>query len=166
MPPIESNARVIEPPARTTVEDGPASSEDEQLAPESEHPSRTPKPKKAKLKAVNTTPPCAKVKPDQPPKEPKERGTARDGLVSEKLHKFKLGEEFVDAADPVGLGKILAAARKKAGFTQVQVADKMDSNQGNIGRLERGENDPQWTTVCRYAEAIEMSIADIFCPKQ
>ena len=47
----------------------------------------------------------------------------------------------------------LLKARAAAGLTQAQVADRMDTSQGNVARLETGRVAPSIRTLERYAHA-------------
>ncbi|MCB5162339.1 helix-turn-helix domain-containing protein [Marinomonas algarum] len=47
----------------------------------------------------------------------------------------------------------LIGMRIKAGLTQQQVAEKMHTQKSNISRLERGNANPNWSTLSKYAQA-------------
>lgn len=47
----------------------------------------------------------------------------------------------------------LISMRARAGLTQEQVAKKMATQKSNISRLERGNTNPSWDTLTRYANA-------------
>lgn len=47
----------------------------------------------------------------------------------------------------------LLSMRSKAGLTQEQVAEKMHTKKSNISRLERGNANPSWATLLKYAHA-------------
>ncbi len=51
------------------------------------------------------------------------------------------------------LAAALIEARSRAHLTQEQVAERMNTTQGNIARLESGKKMPSTTTLKRYAEA-------------
>jgi transcriptional regulator with XRE-family HTH domain len=51
------------------------------------------------------------------------------------------------------VGQELAAARHRAGMTQIQVAQALGTDQGNIARLEAGKVSPTLRTLQRYAAA-------------
>jgi ribosome-binding protein aMBF1 (putative translation factor) len=55
------------------------------------------------------------------------------------------------------LAQVLVAARAKAGLTQVQVAEKMGTDQAVVARLEGGKK-PSLSTLERYAEAVGRSL--------
>lgn len=54
----------------------------------------------------------------------------------------------------------LLSMRTKAGLTQEQVAQKMQTQKSNISRLEKGNSNPSWSTLVKYAHAcgFELSI--------
>ena len=47
----------------------------------------------------------------------------------------------------------LLTMRAEAGLTQAQVAEKMQTQKSNISRLERGNANPSWSTLLKYAHA-------------
>lgn len=47
----------------------------------------------------------------------------------------------------------LLTMRTKAGLTQEQVADKMHTQKSNVSRLEKGNSNPSWSTLIKYAHA-------------
>lgn len=47
----------------------------------------------------------------------------------------------------------LLSMRTKAGLTQEQVAERMQTQKGNISRLEKGNANPSWSTLLKYAHA-------------
>jgi len=57
----------------------------------------------------------------------------------------------------------LLSMRAKAGLTQEQVAERMRTRKSNISRLERGNTNPSWSTLSRYAHAcgFELSLKPI-----
>lgn len=62
----------------------------------------------------------------------------------------------VDDPGVGNLGKNLRAARKKLELTQEQVAQRSGVQAGEISRIERGQRDPQVSTVEKLAEAVEV----------
>lgn len=47
----------------------------------------------------------------------------------------------------------LLTMRTKAGLTQEQVAERMHTQKSNISRLEKGNANPSWSTLLKYAQA-------------
>jgi transcriptional regulator with XRE-family HTH domain len=47
----------------------------------------------------------------------------------------------------------LLSMRSQAGLTQQQLAERMNTQKSNISRLERGNSNPSWTTLQKYANA-------------
>ncbi|MGJ8645535.1 MAG: helix-turn-helix domain-containing protein [Marinomonas colpomeniae] len=47
----------------------------------------------------------------------------------------------------------LLSMRNEAGLTQAQVAERMHTQKSNISRLERGNANPSWATLQKYARA-------------
>ena len=56
--------------------------------------------------------------------------------------------------------------RKRAGFTQTQVARKMNIGCHRVSDFERNENDFKATTIFRYCSAVGISVEKFFegCP--
>jgi ribosome-binding protein aMBF1 (putative translation factor) len=52
----------------------------------------------------------------------------------------------------------LAQLRLKKGWSQLELAQKASTSQSYVARLERGKIDPQFSTVRKIAEALEVSI--------
>lgn len=73
----------------------------------------------------------------------KERALANDKVKSEYQ---KLESEF-------SLIDQLLTMRTKAGLTQEQVAERMHTQKSNISRLEKGNANPSWSTLLKYAQA-------------
>ena len=47
----------------------------------------------------------------------------------------------------------LLSMRTKAGLTQAQVAERMQTQKSTISRLETGNANPSWSTLLKYAHA-------------
>lgn len=56
----------------------------------------------------------------------------------------------------------LLSMRQKAGLTQEQLADRMGTQKGNISRLEKGNSNPSWKTLEKYAHACGFDISMAF----
>lgn len=71
---------------------------------------------------------------------------------------WKKDPVFVEEYDRVGpdmeLAFALAEARREAGLTQTEVAQRMGTSQAAVARLEGGKVKPTWETVERYARAL------------
>ncbi|EYT66876.1 helix-turn-helix transcriptional regulator [Curtobacterium flaccumfaciens pv. flaccumfaciens] len=52
----------------------------------------------------------------------------------------------------------LAVARKDAGLSQAQVAERMNTTQSAISEIEAGRKDVRLTTLIRYAQAVQRSL--------
>lgn len=64
--------------------------------------------------------------------------------VKAEYDNLKAEFEFVDQ---------LISMRSQAGLTQEQVAKIMNTQKSNISRLERGNSNPSWSTLMKYADA-------------
>lgn len=47
----------------------------------------------------------------------------------------------------------LLTMRQKAGLTQEEIAQRMGTQKSNISRLEKGNGNPSWKTLEKYAHA-------------
>jgi len=52
------------------------------------------------------------------------------------------------------LGRQMREARKAAGLTQVETAERMGTYQGYLGGLERGETSPNVLMLIRFCQAV------------
>jgi transcriptional regulator with XRE-family HTH domain len=59
------------------------------------------------------------------------------------------------------LAAVLARLRGEQGMTQEDLAFASELSLGALSRIERGLNDPHWTTVLRIAEALEVGLGEI-----
>lgn len=59
----------------------------------------------------------------------------------------------------------LRMARLANNYTQVEIAEKMQTQKQNISRLEKGQFDPKLGTLLKYAQAVGMRITLDFTPK-
>ena len=66
----------------------------------------------------------------------------------------EFADAFEDASVRSALAETLRQIRKTSGQTQRQAASTMGTTQSAISELERGEADPQLSTVQRYARAV------------
>jgi len=73
----------------------------------------------------------------------KQRALA-DPEVKAEYDNLKTEFEFIDQ---------LISMRSQAGLTQEQVAKIMNTQKSNISRLERGNSNPSWSTLMKYADA-------------
>lgn len=77
--------------------------------------------------------------------------------VWESFEKLKKDPNFMREynalEDEFWLANLFITARATAGLTQQQVADRMNTSQAFIARLESGRQNPSTTTLQRFAEA-------------
>lgn len=62
----------------------------------------------------------------------------------------------------IAFGKRVAELRKKAGFSQESFAFKCDVDRTYIGTIERGEKSPTLNTIDKIANALSISISELF----
>lgn len=59
------------------------------------------------------------------------------------------------------IGQLLQEARKKAGLTQVEFAQKAKLAQSAVSSLESGERDPKLSMLVRWARACKVSVSEL-----
>jgi transcriptional regulator with XRE-family HTH domain len=57
------------------------------------------------------------------------------------------------------VGRNLAALRKKAGFSQEELAFRADVHRTEVSLIERGKRDPRLGTLVKLARALEVAPA-------
>jgi len=79
--------------------------------------------------------------------------TDLDTLKKRLLADPKTKAEYDAQAPEFAVARELIAARVRAGLTQGQLAEKMQTTQSTIARMESGRTMPSLRTLSRYAEA-------------
>lgn len=74
-------------------------------------------------------------------------------LKSRLLANPKVKAEYDALAPEFEIAAELLRARRRAGFSQAELADRMGTSQSTIARLESGQTLPSTKTLLRYAEA-------------
>lgn len=74
-------------------------------------------------------------------------------LKRQALDNPEVKAEYDKLENEFSLINQLLAMRTKAGLTQEQVAERMHTRKSNISRLERGNANPSWSTLMKYANA-------------
>lgn len=62
-------------------------------------------------------------------------------------------DEYHAQAPEFAIARELIAARVRAGLTQAQVAERMQTAQSTVARMESGKSLPSLRSLTRYAEA-------------
>ncbi len=79
-------------------------------------------------------------------------------LVKKMLKKPAVKAAYIAQAEEFALLDVLLEARRRAGLTQAQVAEKMGTKTPAIARLEAGggakRHSPSLATLRKYAEAV------------
>lgn len=78
--------------------------------------------------------------------------------TAKQLHKKwlknpKYKEAYDELEDEFAVARALIEARTKAKLTQTEVAERMETSQAAVARLEAGSGNPSLATLKRYAEA-------------
>ncbi len=69
------------------------------------------------------------------------------------LKKPEYRKEFDALEEEFALASAMIAARSRAGLTQDQLAERMQTTQSTIARLESGKSMPSGRTLQKFAEA-------------
>ncbi|KAA0910536.1 helix-turn-helix domain-containing protein [Pusillimonas sp. ANT_WB101] len=80
-------------------------------------------------------------------------------LKERALRNPEVNTEYERLHDEFALIDQLIAMRSQAGLTQEQVAVRMNTQKSNISRLERGNGNPSWATLVKYAHACGFSLS-------
>jgi transcriptional regulator with XRE-family HTH domain len=72
--------------------------------------------------------------------------------------------EYDALEDEFALAAALIDARSQSGLTQAEIAERMDTSQQTISRLEGGRANPSWNTLQRYARATGTRARIVFEP--
>ena len=62
------------------------------------------------------------------------------------------------------VARALIQARIRAHMTQLQVAERMHTSQGQVARLESGDHFPSIKSIQKYAQAVNTKITIEICP--
>jgi predicted transcriptional regulator len=77
-----------------------------------------------------------------------------DDLKKDLLRREDVRAEYDAMAEEFRLAEALISARTKARLTQAQVAERMDTSQSYVAKLESGQVNPSMKALQRYAAAI------------
>ncbi len=91
-------------------------------------------------------------------------GAGLDDLHREWLKRPGYGAEYEKLAEGFGVASALIAARARPGLTQEQVAERMQTTQTVIARLESGCGKNSTRMLERFAEAIGSRLRIVFEP--
>lgn len=62
-------------------------------------------------------------------------------------------------------GQRIKAARKRAGMTQLELANKLGIPYQSVSQWERDTRNPKYETMCRIADALDVEFADLVPPE-
>ena len=74
-------------------------------------------------------------------------------LIQRALTNTEVKNEYEKLDSEFSLIDQLLTMRTKAGLTQEQVAERMHTQKSNVSRLEKGNTNPSWATLLKYAHA-------------
>ena len=92
--------------------------------------------------------------------------TSVDALHKEWLKKPAYRREYEALEEEFSLTAALIEARARAGLTQEQVAQRMNTTQAVVARLEGGGSKPSTSTLEKYAKATGSRLRIIFEPSE
>lgn len=61
----------------------------------------------------------------------------------------------------MALGKVIAEARKRKGWKQHELADKVNLSQAQVSRVESGKRELPWSTLVVFADALGLHLGDL-----
>jgi len=79
-------------------------------------------------------------------------------LKQELLADKEVRQAYEDLADEYAIAREVIAARSRAGLTQAQLAERMNTSQSYIARLESGKVLPTLKTMRKVAEATQTRV--------
>ena len=65
------------------------------------------------------------------------------------------------SADHAALGRAIEELRREAGLTLEALADRMKSEFPPIGKLERGDSNPTYSSLLRLARGLNVELSEI-----
>ena len=86
-------------------------------------------------------------------------------LHAEWMKDEEYRQEYQALEEEFGLAKAIIQARARAGLTQDQLAERMNTSQSAIARLESGRSVPSTRTLARLAKATGMRLRITFEPE-
>ncbi len=92
--------------------------------------------------------------------------TSVDALHKEWLKKPAYRREYEALEEEFSLTAALIEARARAGLTQKQVAQLMNTTQAVVARLEGGGSKPSTSTLEKYAKATGSRLKIVFEPSE
>lgn len=90
--------------------------------------------------------------------------------MAEKRAELMQNPEYRAAYDALeeefNLARVLIQARKRAGLTQAALAEKLQTTQSSIARMESGHSLPAMATLMKFAKATGQRLEITFKPLQ
>ena len=87
-------------------------------------------------------------------------------LKQEAFKNPEVKKEYERLESEFSLIEHLLTMRKEAGLTQEELAEKLRTHKSNISRLEKGNSNPSWTTLRKYADACGFELSLIHYKKE
>jgi ribosome-binding protein aMBF1 (putative translation factor) len=91
-------------------------------------------------------------------------GSTLDDLHQQWLKRPGYKDAYAALEEEFAIASALIAARTRAGLTQEEVAERMNTTQTVIARLESGRGKPSTRTLERFAEATGTRLRILFEP--
>ena len=90
----------------------------------------------------------------------KRRGTSLDEYIEHrKAEDPAFADRYEEGYERYKVGLMLKMARKEAGMTQTEVADKIGTKKSAISRLEKQADDMKVSTLLSYLRAVGKELA-------
>lgn len=96
----------------------------------------------------------------------KNKKTNYDKIFEEEMKDNDFKENFDFEYKKLKLGYKINQIRKKEGISQKELAEKIDTAQGNISRIERGEQNVTYELLDKIAQALNRNINIEFYKKE
>ena len=88
--------------------------------------------------------------------------TLDDYINERKKRDPEFARDFDEGYEQFKIGIILREMREEAGFTQQQLADKLNTKKSAISRIENHSEDIRLATLKKYAEALGKKLELLF----
>lgn len=86
-------------------------------------------------------------------------------FLQEQLKNPEFKKEYEALEPEFSIIQAMINARRSAGMTQKQLAEKTGISQGDISKMENGNGNPSLRTLQRLADGMGMRLNIQFCPK-
>lgn len=64
------------------------------------------------------------------------------------------------------IGILLRKCREQKGLSQENIADCLGLNPSSVSKIEMGKTNAKYETICRFCEAMDVTLADVLAPEE